>query len=317
MTPSLRIVLFGDGAWAADTATRLVAAGHSLAAVVLRRQPSSPVLGARARALGAAVLQPERVNTPEITEALRRIAPDLGVSVAYNQILGGGIRGVPRLGCINAHAGKLPAYRGRNVINWAIINGETELGLTVHVIDEGIDTGPILRQCTVPIGWTDTYADVLARAVRGLPELVEQAVAALARGDATPRAQAGPGTYFPGRQEGDEWMDWGTTSARLHNLVRAITRPGPGALTQLDGQPVRVWRAYWDPSWPTYLATPGAVVGRERGCGVLVKTGDSTLLVTEVQAGDSAPSVPEWPLGTRLQSAAVSMGEHTGALAIR
>lgn len=316
VTPSLRIALFGDGAWAADTATQLAEAGHRLVVVVLRRKPSSPELAARARQLGASVLQPDDVNSPATIAALRAFAPDLGISVAYDQILRCGILTLPRLGCINAHAGRLPAYRGRNVINWAIINGETELGLTTHVIDEGIDTGPILGQCTVPIGWTDTYGDVLARAVRVLPDLVAQTVAALARGEASPRLQMGRGTYFPGRQEGDEWIDWRATSARLHNLIRAITRPGPGALTQLDGQPVHVWRAYWDPSWPSYVATPGAVVGREPGRGVLVKTGDSTLLVTEVQMGNSAPAVPRWRVGTRLQVSAVPVFEHAGAPAL-
>jgi methionyl-tRNA formyltransferase len=316
VTPPLRIALFGDGAWAADTATRLAEAGHCLAVVVLRRRPTGPELAARARQLGAPLLQPDDVNSQATVASLRAFAPDLGVSVAYDQILRRGILALPRLGCINAHAGKLPAYRGRNVINWAIINGETELGLTTHVVDEGIDTGPILGQCTVPIGWTDTYGAVLARAVQVLPGLVEETVASLARGEASPRPQLERGTYFPGRREGDEWIDWSATSARLHNLVRAITRPGPGALTALDGQAVRIWRAYWDPAWPRYLATPGAVVGREPGRGMLVKTGDSTLLVTEVQVGDSAPAMPHWQVGTRLQVAAAPKLEHLGVPAL-
>lgn len=315
VTPSLRIALFGDGLWAADTATRLHTAGHALVAVVLRRRPTDPALAARARELGVPVLQPEDVNATPVAEALYAVAPDLGVSVAYDQILRRELLGLPRLGFINAHAGKLPAYRGRNVINWAIINGETELGLTTHVIDEGIDTGPILRQCTVPIGWTDTYADLLARAIRALPDVVEQTVASLARGGAIPRPQAGPGTYFPGRQESDEWIDWGASSEQLHNLIRAITRPGPGASAMLVGQPVRVWRAFWDPSWPRYVATPGAIVGRERGSGVLVKTGDSTLLLTEVQVGDGAPAVPRWPVGTRFQASARPVLERPGVRA--
>ena len=80
-----------------------------------------------------------------------------------------------RLSFVNFHAGKLPFYRGRNVINWAIINGETEIGLTAHVVDEGIDTGDIVLQKTLPIGWTDTYGDVLTRIVDNFPDFVSRA----------------------------------------------------------------------------------------------------------------------------------------------
>jgi methionyl-tRNA formyltransferase len=101
---------------------------------------------------------------------------------------------------------------------------------------------------------------------------------------------------------GDEWLDWGDTSRALHNKVRAITRPGPGARTMLDGREVIIWRAHYEPSWPSYIATPGQVVGRctrEEG-GVVVKTGDSTLWVREAQIAGEPSGSPTWPIGTRL-----------------
>jgi len=94
------------------------------------------------------------------------------------------------LGCLNFHAGKLPFYRGRNVINWAIINGEREIGITAHFMDEGIDTGDILLQRTEPIGWTDTYGDVLARVVAAIPPLVEESVELVASADYQVQHQA-------------------------------------------------------------------------------------------------------------------------------
>ena len=222
------------------------------------------------------------------------------MSVSYDQIVRRPLLEAAPLGFVNFHAGKLPHYRGKNVVNWALINGEPEIGMTGHYMDEGIDTGDILLQRTLPIAWTDTYGDVLDRVVAAFPDLVETTLAMIADGTAVPRRQAQlPGTYFAARREGDEWLDWSDASRHLHNKVRAITRPGPGALTLLDGQPVVIWRAHWDPSWPSYIATPGEVVGR-RIDGVIVKTGDSTLLVLEAGAPGRLGGVPAWPTGTRL-----------------
>jgi methionyl-tRNA formyltransferase len=296
----VKILFFGDGAWAADSLRRLVANPWTVLAVVLRRHPSSESLEIAARDLGLPVLQPGNVNSPEFLEIVRSFAPDLNVSVSYDQIVRRPLLESAPLGFVNFHAGKLPRYRGKNVVNWALINGETEIGITGHYMDEGIDTGDILLQRTLPIGWTDTYGDVLDRVVAAFPDLVERALGMIADGTATRRPQAHlPGTYFAARRDGDEWLDWSDTSRHLHNKVRAITRPGPGALTLHEGEPVVIWRAHWDPAWPSYLATPGEVVGR-RDDGVMVKTGDSTLLVLEAGVPGGPGSVPGWPPGTRL-----------------
>ena len=298
---SLRLALFGDGAWAADTLVRLHDAGHRVAVAVLRARPSDGALGEACTSCGVPVLAPADASAPAFLAALRGYAPDLLLSVSYNQILKRAALDCAPLGAVNLHAGKLPFYRGRNVINWAIINGETEIGLTSHHVDEGIDTGDIIAQRTLPIGWTDTYGEVLARVVAALPGLAVDTVNAIADGSATRCPQAHvAGTYFGGRENGDEWLDWSDSSEHLHNKVRAITHPGPGARTMLGSQELTIWRAYFDPNWPRYIATPGQVVGREHGRGVLVKTGDSTLLVQEVQVAGEAPLVPAWRIGTRL-----------------
>ena len=295
-----RIVIFGDGRWAALTLRRLVASRHQVIAVVLRKSTSDALLADAAAGAGIPMLRPERADDPAFVAAVRALAPDLIVSVAYDQILRGELRAVPRLGCLNAHAGALPKYRGRNVINWAIINGEPEIGLTVHVIDEGIDSGDILLQQSLPIGWTDTYGDVLGRVVEAIPPLIQQAVDQLADGSASPRRQDhAAATYCGGRVDGDEWIDWSLTSRRVHNLIRGIASPGPGARTSLGRSQVTVWKGYYDPAWPEYLGTPGEVVGRTAS-GVVVKTGDSTVLVQEVQVPGGKPEVPTWPIGTRL-----------------
>lgn len=295
----LRLVLFGDGAWAASALRRLHRGPHRILGVFLRHEPSDASLSDAAAACGIPVHQPPAVNATVVIEDLRRLEPDLGLSVAYNQIFRRALLEVPRLGILNFHAGLLPFYRGRNVINWAILNGERELGMTAHYVDEGIDTGDIVLQRHLPIGWTDTYGDVLSRAVESMPDLVEDAVRLVAEDTVVRCPQPEVGTYFAGRGEGDEWLDWSETAVNLHNKVRAITRPGPGARTSVDGEMVVVWRAFCDPAWPKYQATPGQVVGRRQD-GILVKTGDSVLLVQEVQFPSKASTRPSWPIGTRL-----------------
>ena len=298
---ALRLALFGDGAWAADTLRRLHGGAHRVAVAVLRERPSDGTLGDACARLGVPVLQPANASAPEFLAQLRAYAPELLLSVSYNQILRRTALDCAPLGAVNFHAGTLPFYRGRNVINWAIINGESEIGLTSHYVDEGIDTGDIIIQRSLPIGWTDTYGEVLARVVAALPGLAVDTVHAIADGSATRCRQAHlPGTYFGGREDGDEWLDWSDTSEHLHNKIRAITRPAPGARTMLGASELVIWRAYYDPAWPRYIATPGQVVGRQPGRGVLVKTGDSTLLVQETQGVGEEPGVPAWRIGTRL-----------------
>jgi methionyl-tRNA formyltransferase len=167
-------------------------------------------------------------------------------------------------------------------------------------VDEGIDTGDIIHEITLPIFWEDGYGDVLNRVVKTFPPFVSEVLKQIAGGRITTRSQSeSPGIYFPGREDGDEWLDWSDTSHNLYNKIRAISRPGPGARTQLGQAQVIVWSASYDESWPKYIATPGQVSGCS-GDGVIVKTGDSTLVLREVQIEGGACQKPSWRIGTRL-----------------
>lgn len=301
MMRGMRILFLGDGEWAGESVRRLHQDGHTIAGVVLRARPTSRCLADAAASANAPVFQPEDPSTQEFVAEAVALAPELILSVAYDRILRRPLLTLPSAGCVNFHAGKLPQYRGRNVVNWAIINGEAEIGLTAHYMDEGIDSGAVLLQHTLPIAWTDTYADVLGNVVRAMPDLVSATVLGVAEGRLVPQPQAtGAGTYYGGRIPGDEWLDWSQTSLDLYNKIRGITRPGPGARTLLRDEMVVIWKAAYDPSWPRYRATPGEVVGRPVSGGVLVKTGDSTLLVQEAQVGEEPAALPRWRLGTRL-----------------
>jgi len=297
----MRLLFFGDGTWATQSLLRLAQEGWELLGVVTRVEPSDPELLESAQALGLPLFQPTKVNTPEFVAQVTALRPDLNLSVSYDQILHRPILESAPQGFINFHSGKLPDYRGRNVVNWALINGEKEIGLTAHYVNEEIDTGDIILQRTLPIAWTEGYGDLLERVVAAFPDLVADAVSLIANGDVEPQPQAHlPCTYFSKRQNGDEWLDWSDSSRNIYNKIRAITHPGPGAITLLEGQVVTIWRAYYDPAWPTYIATPGQVVGRSPNEGVVVKTGDSTILIQSVQLEHSEPHTPKWRIGTRL-----------------
>lgn len=296
----MRILIIGDGPWAANVLLPLTQAGHEIAAVILRDTPSDSSLEAAARVLNVPVLRPANVNAPEFVEMIKWMDADLGVSIACNQIMRRPLLDSARRGFVNFHAGQLPRYRGRNVINWAIINGESEIGLTAHFVDEGIDTGDIILQQTLPIEWNEDYGDVLRRIVEYFPAFVVEAIRGLESGELKRQPQRNlSSTYFSGRSEGDEWIDWSATSFDLYNKVRAISRPGPGARTLLGDKAVIIWKAAYDPNWPTYIATPGQVVGRSDD-GAVVKTGNSTIVLKEVQVDNGPCEVPAWPIGTRL-----------------
>lgn len=297
----MRILFFGDGAWATDSLKALISEGHELLGLVIRKAPTDLSLLKLGEEKNIRIFQPEKVNDQGFIEQVNSLAPEINLSVSYDQIFKSDIIQTAAVAFVNFHAGQLPFYRGRNVINWAIINGETTIGLTAHFIDSGIDTGAIILQRILPLDWTDTYGDVLQKVVGAFPSLVSDTVRAFMEGQVSGAIQSSElGTYFPSRKEGDEWLDWSDTSRNLYNKIRGISHPGPGAQTLHGSQLVRIWRASYDPSWPSYLATPGQVVNRCAEKGVTVKTGDSTIILHEVQVNGQPSSMPVWPLGTRL-----------------
>lgn len=298
----MRILYFGDGDWAVKSLKRLLGNGHEVLAVVVRSKPSDTSLSEFAKKNGIAVVQPKAVNSLQFVDWVRSQGPELNISMSYDQILGRDIIDTAPLGFINCHAGKLPDYRGRNVINWSIINNEKEIGLTIHYVDETIDTGDIILQQSLPIDWEDCYATVLTKVEDAFPELLSSAVELIDEKKVIPKSQSKKeGTYFCRRIYGDEWIDWKDTSLNIYNKIRAITRPGPGAKTLVDSRILTIWKASYDISWPKYIATPGEVIGLIKDRGVKVKTGDSTLILENVEFDNlnEGERLPCFKLGTR------------------
>jgi methionyl-tRNA formyltransferase len=303
----MRIGYFGDGLWSHQALSLLLRDDVDVAFIVARHQQPDPVLRAHARELSIPFYTSTNVNSAEFIEQIRAHACDLLISMSFDQILRAEIRELCPHGFINCHAGALPFYRGRNILNWVLINGEDHFGVTVHHVDEGIDTGDIIVQRLVPIGPDDTYADLLNAAYPVCAETLHEAVTLLAAGTAFRRKQSDVhpvGTYFGRRRPGDEIIDWTLDSKRIHDFVRGISLPGPGARCYVGDHMVAILRTALVPDAPAYIATCGEVVGHNKD-EVVIKTGDSTLRVLSLAWANEdgslgEPLVPRFPIGTRL-----------------
>ena len=205
--------------------------------------------------------------------------------MSYNQIFKNRITNLPPYKTINCHAGKLPFYRGRNILNWVLINDEKEFGITVHYIDEGIDTGDIITQKTFPISDNDNYKSLLTVAFVECGNLLYQAIKLIQSGNANPVPQRSihpVGFYCGIRGEGDEVINWNQSSRDVFNFIRSVCSPGPVARTSLNGQEIKINKSVLISNAPAYKCIPGQVVGKTND-GYIVKTLDSSLEVLELE----------------------------------
>jgi methionyl-tRNA formyltransferase len=248
----VKIVFCGTPRFAVPTLEALIAAGHEVPLVV--SQPDRPVGRAQeltappvkqaALAAGLAVTQPEKIrNNHEFRAQVEAIQPDAIVVVAYGRIIPPWMLALPRLGCINLHASLLPRYRGAAPIQWAVAMGEKVTGNTTMLIDEGLDTGPMLLQKEMSIGPEVTAANLFEKlAVDGAPLMV-QSLEGLEDGSITPRPQDDAKAILaPLLSREDGCMDFAArTAAELRNRWRGF-QPWPGAFTVLDGKKLIVHR---------------------------------------------------------------------------
>ncbi len=280
----ISIGYFGDGIWAHEAFKLLVAdTAVVIRFVCLRSGSQDAVLSGLAEKHGVPVLKHPNINSSEFIARVRAENCDLLVSMSFNQIFSREIIDIRPRGIINCHAGKLPFYRGRNILNWVLINDEKEFGITVHYVDEGIDTGDILAQECLPITDADDYSTLLIKAHAGCAQILYRTITDIRLGRAVARRQVDIhpiGFYCGLRRAGDEMIDWSCSSREVFNLVRAVCRPGPQALSTFAGQDLRINRVSLIPGAPAYRGIPGQVVGKTAG-GLVIKTGDTTVEVIE------------------------------------
>lgn len=313
----MNIVFMGTPEFAVPSLVALIENGYAVAAVVTqpdrpkgrKRILTPPPVKVEAEARGIPVMQPEKLRNPAAIAELSHYAPDLIVTAAYGQILPKAVLDMPRLGCINVHGSLLPKYRGAAPIQYAIMNGETETGVTLMYMEEGLDTGAMISAFRVPIEDEDdtgTLFDKLSLAganllLEAMPDLIAGRIAAVPQNDAE-------ATYAPMLKREHERIDWSLSPAAVFNQVRAL-RPWPGAFTTIEGsgELLKIWRCGKSrPSGSTLRdeardAAPGTVIALTKE-GIEVSCGDGSIIVTELQpAGKTAMKAAEFGKSGRLR----------------
>ena len=240
-----------------------------------------PAVKKRALELGLEVWQPTKVRTPEFAEKLRAVEADVAVVVAYGRILPRAVLDAPRTGCVNVHASLLPLWRGAAPIQWSIVHGDDETGVTLMQMDEGMDTGPILATASTPIARDDDAATLGDRLSKMGAELLRKQLPRYVAGDLTPQPQEeGAATMAPLLKKGHGRIDWNQSARAVHNQIRGMN-PWPGAHTLLGERRIKVHRTLASTLDPE-RAAPGQVIALDPE-GILVACAEGTLEIQELQ----------------------------------
>lgn len=232
-------------------------------------------VGDVARSYGLPTIAPFDPNADDVVARVAACAPDFLFSFYYRRMLGAPLLALPRKGALNLHGSLLPRYRGRAPVNWAVLHGETHTGATLHYMDVKPDAGDIVGQQAVPILPDDTAREVFAKVTVAAEIVLDAAVPKLAAGTAPRIAQdLAQGSYFGGRTPADGRIDWSQHARRIHDLVRAVAPPYPGALTTVGGRPARLLAtrlidANAPPATPALRVDGDRIVARCGGGGAL------------------------------------------------
>ncbi len=288
----MRIVFMGTPEFAVPSLEALLRTDDHVVGVVSQpdrpkgrgQQLVTPPVKLVAERAGIPVLQPLKIRTPEFLQALASWQPDLIAVAAYGRILHAPILTLPPKGCINVHGSLLPKYRGAAPVQWAVINGETETGITTMLMDEGMDTGPMLLQERVAIKPDDTTGTLAPRLAEVGGRLLVETIAELKAGTLMPKKQdEGQATMAPLLKKEDGLIYWTMSAASLANRVRGLS-PWPGAYTFLGEERWNVWRVV--PSKSLVPDKPGTIVAVDKQ-SILVATGEGLLDVQEIQTANS------------------------------
>lgn len=310
----MKLIFMGTPEFAVPSLRKLIEANHEVFAVFT--QPDKPVgrkqiitpppVKVCALEHSLPVYQPLKIKTAEARaqfEPLFRQA-DAGIVAAYGRILPDWMLNAPRLGCINVHSSLLPKYRGAAPINWAIVNGETETGVTIMQMDVGMDTGAMLRQGALSIGPAETAAELTPRLAKLGANLLLETLTLLERGELVPQKQnEAEATHAPMLKREDGLVDWTLSATQIYNRLRGFT-PFPGCYTLLNGQRLELLAATPEPeNLPAQAeAVPGTVCDLTK-TSFAVRCGHaSQLRIAQVQpAGKKALAVRDFLNGTKLQ----------------
>ena len=267
-TPSeLRLAWVGFHEEGVPTLQALIDRGESLVGAVtlapdaLARRSGAADIAGVCRGAGVPTFETKNVNDDDCVSFLRALEPDLLIVLGWSQILGAEVLRVPRIGALGAHAALLPHNRGSAPVNWAIIRGETEGGNTLMWLAEGVDSGDIAAQRAFPILNSDTCATVYDKVAVTNCAMVLETLDALARGDLPRRPQQrSQEPPLPRRRPEDGQIEWSSSAKGVYDFIRALTRPYPGAFTDVEGNRIVIWRSALVPC-DVSTHEPGKVLG--------------------------------------------------------
>lgn len=288
----MRLVFMGTPDFASASLEALLRSDNSVVGIVT--QPDRPkgrgqtltpspvkLLAQRAQ---IPLLQPLKMKDPEFLHTLAGWKPDLIVVSAFGRILPPAILSLPPRGCINVHGSLLPKYRGAGPIQWAIMNGEKETGITTMLMDVGMDTGAMLLQEAIPIMPDDTAGTLSPRLAELGGRLLAETIVRLKAGTLAPRPQdTSQATLAPLLKKEDGEIDWTLPAMALANRVRGLS-PWPGAYTIVGSDSWRIWRAL---ALPGPVTTPPGVIVAITREAIHVATGDGVLAVMELQPANN------------------------------
>ncbi len=304
----MRIVFFGTPAFAVPSLKALLAAGFEIAAVVTQpdksQKRSRSTLVASPVKLFAAdldipVLQPVKPVGDVFAQTLRRYDPELGVVVAYGHILKPEILAIPPRGMINVHASLLPRLRGAAPVQWAILNGERETGVSIMRMEAGLDSGPVYHQAGIPIGAEETGGELTQRLAQLGAGALIATVTAMSRAAGIPVEQAHPlATHAPKIERDHARLVWPESAEQCARRIRAFD-PEPGAWATFGGQEIKFFggKVHQAVEGSSLNGTePGTVL--QAGDRLSISTGDGALLVREIQpSGKRRMAVADWVRG--------------------
>ena len=303
-----RVVFMGTPEFAAPSLAALLREGYEVVRVLTREdQPAgrgrklvaSPVKEL-AEAHGLVIQQPATLRAADAQAALAALAPDLIVVAAYGLILPQAVLDLPRCGCVDVHGSLLPRHRGAAPIAAAILAGDAEAGVSIMLMDAGVDTGPVLSMASVPIAADDTAGSLTEKLAILGAELLVATLPPWLRGEIIPRQQPEDGaTFAPRIEKGEGEIDWHEPAAQIERRVRAY-QPWPSAFTAWDGQRLKILCARTEQK--TASGEPGQVIAGDGNAGVI--TGAGVLWLEEVQLAGKRPL----PIDAFLRGAAGFVG---------
>ncbi|WP_416144966.1 methionyl-tRNA formyltransferase [Planococcus koreensis] len=302
-----KIVFMGTPAFSAPILRMLVEEGYDVISVVT--QPDRPVgrkkvltptpVKEEALRLGLPVYQPEKLKNPEELQVVLDLAPDLIITAAFGQILPSAVLEAPKLGAINVHASLLPAYRGGAPIHQAIIDGQTETGVTIMYMVDRLDAGDIISQTIVPIGSKDDTGIMFDKLSAAGKDLLKATLPSIIDGTNERKSQDEEKvTYARNISREQERIDWTQSAQAIYNQVRGL-HPWPVAFTTYNEQNMKIWQT--EPADSAKSGKPGEVLELS-GDAILVQTGEGVLAIKELQpAGKKRMSAADYLKGPKIQ----------------